>query len=149
MASGQCLPGYLRFQTLSIRVYFFQMTNGMTCSVRTMPATAYAFQTAIARVFALPDAECQGIFLPDNECHDMSRDDTCQVTYLLDNKPRYVGSGRQLPRHLHSGRRVSGYFLFQTQSVRAYFSQTTNVMTCGVRTMPATAYALRTASARA
>ena len=48
---------------------------------------AYAFRTTSARVFALPDAECQGIFLPDDECHNLWRpDDACHGICLLDGE---------------------------------------------------------------
>ena len=41
------------------------------------------------------------------------------------------------------------HFAFQTQSVKAYFFQTTRVKVCGIRTMPATAYAFQMTSVRA
>ena len=72
-------PTTYAFQSPSVWAYFFQTRSVKVCGVRTTHATAYTFRMTSARVFCLPDEECQGIFLSDDECQEISLlDAACQ-----------------------------------------------------------------------
>jgi len=49
-----------------------------------MHATAYAFRIMSARVFCLPDAECQSIFLADDQCQGICLLDTVRQGISID-----------------------------------------------------------------
>ena len=122
--------------------------------LRTMPATASAFQmtctTASAfwrssvRAFFLLDTECQGKCNTDNACHDICLlDKECQGIFPSGCRvSRHMYYGRCVPWQLLSGQGVSGHFSFWTQRVKAYVLRTTCAVASGFWTRSVRAFFL-------
>jgi len=146
MSSGRRVPRHLPSGRGVSGHYSFRTQSVKATVVWTACATASVFRTRSVWALFFPDAECQGNCPPDDACHGICQlddarhgvrlpDEECQGIFPSGRRvSRQMTSGRftRVPRHLSSGRGVSGHFSFRTQRV-SYSGRLSRQMSSGRR----------------